>query len=102
MDLANLTQAIASVGKSGRLILALPQGGGMMLFDTGRVVHAEYRNWVGEEAFGALLSASHEGGPGRFCFLPAPAGQISGMPRTIDTTVDRLLLSSATAIDEKG
>jgi hypothetical protein len=90
------------VGKSGRLILALPQGGGMMLFDTGRVVHAEYRNAVGEEAFGALLAASHDGGAGRFCFLPATAGQISGMPRTIDTTVDRLLLSSATAIDEKG
>ena len=102
MDLANLTQAIAAGGKSGRLILALPQGGGMMLFDNGRVVHAEYRNTVGEEAFGALLAASHEGGPGRFCFLPAPAGQMSGMPRTIDTTVDRLLLSSATAIDEKG
>jgi CheY-like chemotaxis protein len=102
MDLADLTQAIAGGGKSGRLILALPQGGGVMLFDKGRVVHAEYRNTVGEEAFGALLAASHGDGAGRFCFLPTPAGQSSGMPRTIDKTVDRLLLSSATAIDEKG
>jgi CheY-like chemotaxis protein len=102
MELADLTQALASGGKSGRLILALPQGGGVMLFDTGRVVHAEYRNTVGEEAFGALLAACQGEGAGRFCFLPAPAGQASGMPRTIDKTVDRLLLSSATAIDEKG
>jgi CheY-like chemotaxis protein len=102
LDLADVTQAIAGGGKSGRLILALPQGGGVMLFDKGRVVHAEYRNTVGEEAFGALLAASHGNGAGRFCFLPTPAGQTSGTPHTIDKTVDRLLLSSATAIDEKG
>jgi hypothetical protein len=102
MDLADLVQAIAGGGKNGRLILALPQGGGLMGFDKGRVVHAEYRNTVGEEAFGALLAACHGEAAGRFCFLPTKAGQSSGMPRTIDTTVDRLLLSSATAIDEKG
>lgn len=102
MELADLTQAIAAGGKSGRLILALPQGGGLLLFEKGRVVHAEYRNTVGEEAFGALLAASHADAGGRFCFLPAPSGEASGLPRTIDKTVDQLLLSSATAIDEKG
>jgi CheY-like chemotaxis protein len=102
MELADLTQAIAGGGKSGRLILALPQGGGLLLFEKGRVVHAEYCNAVGEEAFGALLAACHADGAGRFCFLPSPAGDASGLPRTIDKSVDRLLLSSATAIDEKG
>jgi CheY-like chemotaxis protein len=102
MELADLTQAIAGGGKSGRLILALPQGGGLVLFEKGRVVHAEYRNTVGEEAFAALLAACHADGAGRFCFLPSPAGEASGLPRTIDKPVDRLLLSSATAIDEKG
>ena len=102
MELADLTQAIAGGGKSGRLILALPQGGGLMLFERGRVVHAEYRNAVGEEAFSALLAATHADGAGRFCFLPVPSGDASGLPRTIDKTVDQLLLSSATAIDEKG
>jgi CheY-like chemotaxis protein len=102
MELADLTQAIAAGGKSGRLILALSQGGGLLLFDKGRVVHAEYRNTVGEEAFGALLAACHGDGAGRFCFLPTPTGAAAKMPRTIDKTIDRLLLSSATAIDEKG
>jgi CheY-like chemotaxis protein len=102
MELADLTQAIASGGKSGRLILALPQGGGVILFEKGRIVHAEYCNAVGEEAFGALLAACHADGAGRFCFLPSPAGEASSLPRTIDKSVDRLLLSSATAIDEKG
>ena len=102
MELADLTQAISAGGKTGRLILALPQGGGLMLYDKGRIVHAEYRNAVGEEAFGALLAASHADGAGRFCFLPSPAGESTGHPRTIDKTVDQLLLSCATAIDEKG
>ena len=102
MELADLTQAIAGGGKSGRLILALPQGGGLVLFEKGRIVHAEYCNAVGEEAFGALLAACHADGAGRFCFLPSPAGEAAGLPRTIDKSVDRLLLSSATAIDEKG
>ena len=102
MELADLTQAIGAGGKSGRLILALPQGGGLILFEKGRVVHAEYRNAVGEEAFGSLLAACHADGAGRFCFLPSSAGESNGLPRTIDKTVDRLLLISATAIDEKG
>ena len=101
MELADLTQAIGAGGKTGRLILALPQGGGLMLFEKGRVVHAEYREAVGEEAFGALLAACHANGAGRFCFLPSPAGETTGLPRTIDKAVDQLLLSSATAIDEK-
>jgi len=102
MDLADLTQAIAGGGKTGRLILALPRGGGLIAFEGGHVVHAEYRNTVGEEAFGALLAASQRDGAGRFCFLPSAAGEAPSANRTIDKSVDRLLLSIATAIDEKG
>jgi CheY-like chemotaxis protein len=102
MELADLAQAIAGGGKSGRLILALPQGGGLVLFEKGRIVHAEYCNAVGEEAFGALLAACQADGAGRFCFLPSPAGEASSLQRTIDKPVDQLLLSSAAAIDEKG
>ena len=101
MDLAELTQAIGVGGKSGRLILALGRGSGLIVFDAGRVVHAEYRNAVGEEAFSALLTAAHGDGGGRFCFVPATGGT-PARPRTIDKSVDQLLLSTATAIDEKG
>jgi len=102
MDLAELTQAIAMGGKNGRLILALPQGGGVIAFEAGRVVHAEYRGTVGEPAFAALLTAAHTDAVGRFCFLPSAAGEAPSPSRTIDKNVDRLLLSIATAIDEKG
>ena len=101
MDLAELTQAIGVGGKSGRLILALGRGSGLIVFDAGRVVHAEYRNAVGEEAFSALVTAAHGDGGGRFCFVPATGGT-PARPRTIDKSVDQLLLSTATAIDEKG
>src|SRR5262249_19694384 len=97
-----LTQAIAMGGKNGRLILALPQGGGVIVFESGRVVHAEYRGTVGETAFASLLAAAHADAAGRFCFLPTGAGGKSSPSRTIDKSVDRLLLSVATAIDEKG
>ena len=102
MDLAELTQAIAMGGKNGRLILALPQGGGVIAFETGRVVHAEFRGNIGEPAFAALLTAAHAQAVGRFCFLPSASGEAPGPSRTIDKSVDQLLLSIATAIDEKG
>jgi CheY-like chemotaxis protein len=101
MDLAELTQAIGHGGKSGRLILALGRGSGLIVFDAGRIVHAEFRSAVGEEAFAALLAASHSEGGGRFCFVPATGGA-PARPRTIDKSVEQLLLSTATAIDEKG
>ena len=101
MELAELTQAIGMGGKSGRLILALGRGSGLIVFDAGRVVHAEYRSAVGEEAFTALLTAAHGDGAGRFCFVPATGGT-PAKPRTIDKSVDQLLLSTVTAIDEKG
>ena len=102
MDLAELTQAIAMGGKNGRLILALPQGGGVIAFEAGHVVHAEYRGMVGEQAFAALVTTAHANAAGRFCFLPSTGGEKSAQSRTIDKSVDRLLLSIATAIDEKG
>ena len=71
------------------------------MFEKGQVVHAEYRSAVGEEAFAALLAAAHGDGGGRFCFVPATVGN-ARQPRTIDKSVDQLLLSTATAIDEKG
>ena len=101
MELADLTQAVGIGGKSGRLILALGRGSGLIVFDAGRVVHAEYRNAVGEEAFALLLTAAHGDGAGRFCFVPTTGGT-PARPRTIDKSVDQLLLSTATAIDEKG
>jgi CheY-like chemotaxis protein len=102
MDLAELTQAIGQGGKSGRLILALGRGSGLIVFDAGRIVHAEFRSAVGEEAFAALLAAAHSEGGGRFCFVPATGGAPAARPRTIDKSVEQLLLSTATAIDEKG
>jgi CheY-like chemotaxis protein len=102
MDLAELTQAIGQGGKSGRLILALGRGSGLIVFEAGRIVHAEFRSAVGEEAFAALLAAAHGEGGGRFCFVPATGGTPAARPRTIDKSVEQLLLSTATAIDEKG
>ena len=100
LDLAEVTQAIALGGKTGRLSLQLAAGEGSLLFDSGRVVHAEFATRTGESAFAAMVSAAQSDPEGTFRFKPSadlPAG--SG-PHTIQKSVDQLLLSIASEIDE--
>lgn len=100
LDLTEVTQAIALGGKTGRLSMELTAGEGSLLFDSGRVVHAEFASRTGESAFAAMVSAAQSDPEGTFRFKPSadlPAG--SG-PRTIQKSVDQLLLSIASEIDE--
>jgi DNA-binding response OmpR family regulator len=100
LDLTEVTQAIALGGKTGRLSLQLMAGEGSLLFDCGRVVHAEFASRTGESAFAVMVSAAQSDPEGTFRFKPLadlPAG--SG-PRTIQKSVDQLLLSIASEIDE--
>jgi len=100
MDVAELAQAIATGGKNGRLILSWPDGLGVIAFEAGRVVHAEYRGSLGEPAFAALLTAAHADVSGRFCFLPRTPSEQPRAVCTIDKTVDQLL-SIAAALDQE-
>jgi CheY-like chemotaxis protein len=100
LDLTEVTQAIALGSKTGRLALRLAAGEGSLLFDSGRVVHAEFASRTGESAFAAMVAAAQSDPEGTFRFKPSvelPAG--SG-PRTIQKSVDQLLLSIASEIDE--
>jgi CheY-like chemotaxis protein len=100
LAMEELTQAIGMGGKTGRLLLVLSAGGGLIAFEAGRVVHAEFGATTGEAAFEALVAASHKEHSGKFCFIP---GEVpANTPRTMDRTVDQLLLSIATTIDERG
>ena len=58
LDLAEVTQAIALGGKTGQLSLQLQAGEGTIVFDSGRIVHAEFGGRNGESAFGAMCRAS--------------------------------------------
>lgn len=102
MDLAEVTQAIALGTKSGQLVLALAAGPGVIVFDRGRVIDAQFGRLRGEAAFAALLSASHREHDGSFCFNPlTSSGQPADLERTIDRSVESLLLSTAAEIDER-
>lgn len=100
MEMEELTQVIAVGGKTGRLLLVLNAGGGMIAFDSGRIVHAEFGDLAGETAFEALVATSHQERSGKFCFIPGDT--LGNIPRTIARTVDQLLLSIATTMDERG
>jgi DNA-binding response OmpR family regulator len=100
LDLTEVTQAIALGGKTGRLSLQLAAGEGSLLFDSGRVVHAEFASRTGESAFAAMVSAAQSDPEGTFRFKPAAELPAGSGPRTIQKSVDQLLLSVASEIDE--
>jgi Domain of unknown function (DUF4388) len=101
LKLEDLTQAIATGSKTGRLLLVLGTGGGMVAFDSGRVVHAEVGNTTGETAFNTLVTASHRESGGKFCFIPSAPRDLANVPKTITRSVSELLLGAATAMAEE-
>jgi hypothetical protein len=101
LALEELAQAIASGSKTGRLLLVLGTGGGMIAFDCGRIVHAEIGNTTGETAFQALVAASHRERGGKFCFIPSDPRDLANVPKTITRSVSDLLVGAAKAMDEE-
>ena len=100
MDLTELTQVISLGVKTGELLLSLSGGEGSILFEAGRVIHAEFAGKTGEPAFAAMVGASQREGEARFCFNRGERETLAGRPRTISRSVEQLLLSVAQAIDE--
>jgi CheY-like chemotaxis protein len=95
MDLTELTQVISLGVKTGELLLSLSGGEGSILFEAGRVVHAEFAGKTGEPAFAAMVGASQREGEARFCFNRGEREALAGRPRTITRSVEQLLLSVA-------
>jgi CheY-like chemotaxis protein len=102
IDLAEVTQAIALGRKTGRLEVSLAAGAATIVFDNGRVVHAESSGRVGEPAFATIISASQREPDARFRFSRMDHADISSEPRTITRTVEQVLLDIAVGIDEGG
>ena len=75
-------------------------GEGSLLFDSGRVVHAEFASRTGESAFAAMVSAAQSDPEGTFRFKPVAELPAGSGPRTIQKSVDQLLLGIASEIDE--
>src|SRR5256712_12876467 len=82
LEIEELTQAIAVGGKTGRLVLVLATGGGLVVFESGRVTHAEFGGLAGEPAFSALVAASHRERGGKFCFIPVHPNELRTQPKT--------------------
>ncbi len=97
MDLAEVAQAIALGGKTGDLVVTTGSDEGKLVFDRGRLVHAEFKRLMGEPAFAALLVAAHrQRGSFRFDSMERAAPRA----RSIDRSLESLLLSVAAEIDE--
>ena len=103
MDLPDIAQAVALGGKTGELLVTLPSGRGVIVFDHGRIVHAEFFGLIGETAFAALLVAAHGvacgEAHGSFVFHQLENGAANGT-KTIHCDLKQLLLSAAAELDE--
>lgn len=99
MDLVELVQAMSLGGKTGDLRLSLSAGPGGIVFQAGRVVHAEFAGQTGERAFAALVSASQRETGATFAFT-ATAHEALTPPRTIHRSVEQLLFAVAAELDE--
>ena len=99
MKLAETMQEIVVGTKTGRLVLTLCSGRGVIIFERGKVVHAEFFGLIGETAFAALLVAAHGEAQGTFGFEALVALPPNAM-RTINRDLKQLLLSAAAGIDE--
>lgn len=98
MDFPEVAQAIALGQKTGRLSLTMATGPGLVVFEVGRIIHAEYGVLSGERAFAALIGAARGGGD--FCFTAAKRADVRSVTKTIQGSVERLLLTAASDMDE--
>jgi CheY-like chemotaxis protein len=99
LDVATVIQAVAHTNMTGRLSVMLDAGDGLVVFDRGRPIHAEFGGEHGEPAIVGLLTFRARGGS--FAFAPLEDGGAAGEPRTIDATAEKLLLTAAAHIDER-
>jgi hypothetical protein len=100
LDLMELSQAFSLASKTGLLFLDCPRGEGCIYFELGKVIHATIRDRAGRDAFSEILQATLRERNIAFRFAPREQGELGAVPRTIDLTVQHLLLSFAVDFDE--
>ncbi|MEM7479719.1 MAG: DUF4388 domain-containing protein [Acidobacteriota bacterium] len=101
LSLVDLTQALAHARKTGRLRLVFRDGTmGDLMFDDGQVVHGVFSGRTGERAFARLLTESEQDRRTEFRFQPMRRREVFHQPRTINMTVQQLLLTIAVDWDE--
>jgi CheY-like chemotaxis protein len=91
VELGGLARAIAEAGRTGHLLVGLATGGGVVAFEGGRVVHAEFGDETGGAAVAALLDAAQRERAGDFCFVADDSGDLRGTPRTVHASIEELL-----------
>jgi CheY-like chemotaxis protein len=100
LDLMELSQAFSLAAKTGQLFLDCPRGEGCIYFEFGKVVHATIHDRTGREAFSEILQATLREKNIAFRFAPREPGELGAVPRSIDLSVQHLLLSFAVDFDE--
>jgi CheY-like chemotaxis protein len=100
LDLMELSQAFSLASKTGQLFLDCSRGEGCIYFELGRVIHATIRERTGREAFSEILQATLREQNLAFRFAPREPQELAAVPRSIDLTVQHLLLSFAVDFDE--
>lgn len=98
MNLSDLVQLIAGGRRPGTLEIRFGDTTGMLHFEDGRIVDAEFAGQQGEPAVADVVARSETSGEGSFVFVPE---RRSGVRTTIRKNVDQLLLDIATEVDTR-
>ncbi len=91
-SLVDLFQLLASSKRTGRLIVDHPRGSARVYFDKGRVVHADFGDYYGEDAVYALFM--DERGSFEFNLGIAPPAE------SVHVSTDNLILEAIRRLDE--
>lgn len=102
LGLTDLVQALGEAHSAGCLTLEWDADLARMYFAGGRILHATWGEWRGDQAFLEILSRGGRDRDARFRFEAMPRNELFAMPRTLDRTVRELLLTTAIALDESG
>ncbi len=104
-QLPDMVRAVSDGRRTGKLVGRVGPAGAALLFEAGRLLHAEFGGQTGEQAVSSLMAAA---GPGsapavRFRFEAADGSEVPRTPRRVDEAAHaRLLRACAEAPPEGG
>lgn len=100
LEFASLAQLLGNAELTGVLRLTFEPGEGLIYFDRGQVVHAVFGEARGMEAFVAVTRNAGATAGAAFRFEKLGTAEVFCLPRSLGTSIHKLLLAAAVELDE--
>jgi CheY-like chemotaxis protein len=101
-EMPAMVRAVCDGRKTGRLRARLGAAEGLLVFEGGRLVHAEFQGHEGKRAVTGLVAAAAATSAASFLFVPWDGAEVPRRGRTVDEAGQHLLLLACAAMDRTG